>query len=237
MRLNKYIASCGASSRRGADTLISAGRVSVNGLPVQVLGTDIDTEKDTVSIDGVPIWPEQEKMYIMLNKPKSVLSACSDDRGRKTVISLFGDTGARLYPVGRLDYDTEGLLLLTNDGDFAYRCTHPKHELKKTYLVSVRGKLDAQAIEKLQKGVVIDDKKTSPADVRILNHVGDQARVAIIIHEGKNRQVKKMFEAVGCRVEHLKRTAIGALKLGSLQSGQWRPLDKQDFEKLGVGKE
>ena len=132
MRLNKYIASCGAASRRGADALISAGRVSVNGQIVRTLGMDMDPQQDTVGIDGKPISPEEKKCYLMLNKPKGVLSTCSDDRGRETVLSLLPDTGARLYPVGRLDYDTEGLLLLTNDGSFAYRCTHPKHELNKT---------------------------------------------------------------------------------------------------------
>lgn len=234
MRLNKYIASCGAASRRGADTLISEGRVSVNGTCVSKLGTDIDENADTVSIDGKVLCRAENKVYIMLNKPKGVLCTCSDDRGRKTVLSLLSNMEERLYPVGRLDYDTEGLLLLTNDGDFAYRCTHPKHELSKTYQAVVRGSLTAQMIEQLRKGVHIGDVITSPASVDIEKTQGDLAWVRIVIHEGRNRQVKRMFESVGCRVEMLRRTAIGGLELGDLETGKWRKLSKKDFERLDL---
>lgn len=234
MRLNKYIASCGVASRRGADAMISAGRVSVNGERVFSLGTDVDPENDTVCVDGEAVSPEAEKIYIVLNKPAGVLCTCSDDRGRKTVLSLLGDIGARLYPVGRLDYDTEGLLLLTNDGDFAFRCTHPRHELSKTYHAVVRGRLDGVAIRALREGVDVDGRPTAKALVKVELREGDRTRLCITIREGRNRQVKKMFEAVGCRVEHLKRTAIGALELGDLEPGHWRRLKKNDFEKLAV---
>lgn len=234
MRLNKYIASCGAASRRGADALISEGRVSVNGVCVSKLGMDIDEKADTVSVNGAVLRPEESKVYLMLNKPKGVLCTCSDDRGRKTVLSLLGIMEERLYPVGRLDYDTEGLLLLTNDGDFAYRCTHPKHELSKTYQAVVRGSLTPQLIEQLRKGVDIGDTMTSPAAVDIEKHEADRALVRIIIHEGRNHQVKRMFETVGCRVEKLKRTAVGSLELGDLETGKWRKLSKKDFEKLDL---
>ena len=234
MRLNKYIASCGAASRRGADTLISEGRVSVNGTCVSKLGMDIDENADTVSIDGKVLSQAENKVYIMLNKPRGVLCTCSDDRGRKTVLSLLGNMEARLYPVGRLDYDTQGLLLLTNDGDFAYRCTHPKHELSKTYQAVVRGSLTAQVIEQLRKRVDIGDVITSSASVDIEKTQGDRAWVRIVIHEGRNRQVKRMFESVGCRVEMLRRTAIGNLELGDLETGKWRKLSKKDFEMLGL---
>ena len=162
MRLNKYIASCGVASRRGADALIVQGRVTVNGRGVDTVGMNINPDTDTVAVDGTLLSLADKKVYIMLNKPAGVLSTCRDDRGRRTVLELVGNVGLRLFPVGRLDYDTEGLLLLTNDGDFAYRCTHPRHEVKKTYIALVHGRLETD-IRRLESGIVLDEVKTAPA--------------------------------------------------------------------------
>ncbi len=234
MRLNKFIASCGAASRRGADALVEAGRVSVNGSVVKSHGMDIDEKSDTVCVDGAKLQPESEKIYIMLNKPAGVLCTCHDDRGRKTVLDIVKDVDERLFPVGRLDYNTEGLLLMTNDGDFAFRCTHPSHEQNKTYFAKVKGELTAQTISKLESGIDIDGRMTSEAKVTVLERTGSASSLSITIHEGRNRQVRKMLEAVGCPVFYLKRTAIGQLGLGNLPLGQWRHLTGKDFSLLGI---
>ena len=234
MRLNKYIASCGFSSRRGADSIISEGRVTVNGQPVITMGMDINPSLDLVSIDGTLLTQEVENVYIMLNKPASVLSSCSDDRGRKTVLDLLTNVKQRVYPVGRLDFDTEGLLLLTNDGLFAYQCTHPKHELNKTYDAIIHGRLDDAALTRLQSGIELDGIKTSSATIKILHRSEGKCRLTITIHEGRNRQVKRMFESVGCHVKSLKRTAVGNLTLDGLEVGQWRYLSPTDFKLIGM---
>ncbi len=234
MRLNKYIASCGESSRRGADALVFSGRVSINGSKVVNPATDVDPEKDVVHIDGKTICLNEKKVYIMLNKPQGVLCACRDGRGRKTVIDVIGNIGARLFPVGRLDYDTEGLLLLTNDGDFTNRCIHPSHEVNKTYTAVISGNINEAAIDALRAGVDIDGRKTAQADVKVLSSGKKTAIVSVTIHEGRNRQIKRMFESIGCRVESLKRTAIGELKVEGLKPGHWRHMDINDFKKLNV---
>jgi pseudouridine synthase len=236
VRLNKYIASCGIASRRGADELIAAGKVTVNGSAVLTMGPGIDAELDVVCVNGARISLQAEDVYIMLNKPAGYLTSCSDDRGRKTVLDLIAGVDARIYPVGRLDLDTEGLLILTSDGDFAYRCTHPKHEISKKYLAEVEGPLDENAIRLLRSGVVIDGKRTSQAGVSLLEKNGSTARLYVTIHEGRNRQVKKMFEAVGCKVIYLKRESIGGLELGDMAAGKWRYLGEDDFKRLGVTK-
>ncbi len=234
MRLNKYIASCGAASRRGADALVEAGRVTVNGSVVKSHGIDIDEKSDTVCVDGTELCPETEKIYIMLNKPAGVLCTCHDDRGRKTVLDIVKDVDERLFPVGRLDYNTEGLLLMTNDGDFAYRCTHPSHEQNKTYFAKVKGELTEQTIRRLERGIEIDGRMTSEAKIIVMERTDSVSSLSITIHEGRNRQVRKMFEAVGCHVYFLKRTAIGHLSLGNLGLGQWRHLTGKDFSLLGI---
>lgn len=235
MRLNKYIASCGVSSRRGADELIAGGRVTVNGLAVTMMGPEIDEDSDVVCVDGKRISLKADDIYIMLNKPAGYICSCSDDRGRKTVLDLV-DTDKRIFPVGRLDYDTEGLLILTSDGDFAYRCTHPKHEVSKKYLAVVEGPLNEGAAERLRGGVVVDGKMTSKAGIEVLERKGVSTTLHVTIHEGRNRQIKKMFEAVGCAVIYLKRTAIGGLELGQLPPGTWRRLNEDDFSFLGISK-
>ena len=232
MRINKYIASCGAASRRGADDLIAAGRITVNGAVPETMGYDVDENHDVVCLDGVALKLAEEKVYIMLNKPAGCLSACVDARGRKTVVDII-DGGERLFPVGRLDYDTEGMLLLTNDGDFAYWCMHPKHEVPKTYYAIVKGVLRDDALQTLSGGVDIDGERTQSASIDIIYRSSKRTELTITIREGKNRQIKKMFQLAGCRVSYLKRTAIGPLKLGSLMPGQWRNLTPEDMIKLG----
>lgn len=232
MRLNKYIASCGVASRRGADTIIAEGRVTINGRPVSTIGTDVDPDTDVVAVDGSLLSLKSKNIYILMNKPAGVLSTCHDDRGRKCVIDLINGVSQRVFPVGRLDYDTEGLLLLTNDGNFAYRCTHPKHEMDKTYEAVVHGRLDATAIKHLENGIVLDGIRTAPAKVSILERPDIKNLYEITIHEGRNRQVKRMFEAVGCHVMQLQRTKLGKLTLGDLPVGKWRYLSENEIKAL-----
>ena len=229
MRLNKYIAMCGAASRRHADEMIAAGRITVNAMTAQSMGTQVDPDKDTVCLDDKTLSPHTNEVYIMLNKPAGVISACIDDRGRKTVIDLVAGAGQRLFPVGRLDFDTEGMLLLTNDGDFAFRCTHPKHEVTKIYEVTVRGVLRDDVLQTLRSGVMIDGSRTQPAEIDVIKKSSKRTELRMTIREGKNRQIKKMFQLAGCRVSHLKRTAIGRLTLGDLDVGQWRYLTPEDL--------
>lgn len=228
MRINKYIAACGAASRRGADALIAQGKVEINGSIATQMGTDVDPDKDVVMLEGRQLLPENKKVYIILNKPAGVLSSCTDDRGRKTVVDLLHGIDSRVFPVGRLDYDTEGLLLLTNDGDFAYQCTHPKHEVTKTYYAVVRGVLTDKALDTLRGSVKIDGVPTSGAKIEVATKTSKRAELYVTIHEGKNRHIKKMFQLAGCKVTYLKRVAVGALTLGSLLPGQWRKLTLND---------
>lgn len=232
MRLQKYLALCGIASRRSAEVLITDGRVKVNGQVVTELGTKV-SKKDKVTFDGKEITYESEKIYIAVNKPVGYLSSVSDDRGRKTVVDLVKDEFTeRLYPVGRLDYDTEGLIFLTNDGDFTYAVTHPKHNINKTYEAIIRGKLSEDEIFLLCKGVNIDGFITSPALLDIVDEAKDKSTVHITIHEGKNRQVRKMFDAVGHRVLKLKRISVGKVKLGNLKAGKWRALTEKEINSL-----
>jgi pseudouridine synthase len=232
VRLNKYIAACGVCSRRGADALIASGRVSVNGAAVNTMGPDIDETNDAVCLDGKPLRLENRKVYIMLNKPAGYLSTCRDDRGRKTVLSLVSGAGARIFPVGRLDMDTEGLLLLTNDGDFAYRCTHPSHEVTKEYFAVVSGPLSDAALDLLRSGVMLDGEKTRPARVELIRRTPNETHFSITIHEGKNRQVRRMIEFAGASVRYLKRISEGSLALGGLKTGVWRKLTEDEVNRL-----
>ncbi len=232
MRLNRYIAMCGASSRRGADVLIAAGRVTVNGEIVVTMGPEIDPERDEVRVDNRPLKLEERKVYIMLNKPVGYISACSDDRGRNTVLSLIEGVEERIFPVGRLDYDTEGLLLLTNDGDFAYKCTHPSGEVKKRYLAVTDGMLSDDAIRQLRRGVMLDGTLTSPAVVEIKRRTHEATEILITIHEGRNRQVRRMMEAVGSAVRYLRRVSEGNLELKGLKPGEWRYLTREEIENM-----
>lgn len=223
IRLQKYLAQSGVASRRAAEQYITDGRVSVNGEVVTELGTKV-SDNDKVCVDGKPIKLVSKKVYIMLNKPVGYVTTVSDDRDRPTVIELLDDMNSRVYPVGRLDFNTEGLLLLSNDGDFTYKVTHPKHKLDKTYHVWVTGKAKTNAVRMLETGVVIDGRKTAPAVVDVLETSKGSAVLSITIHEGRNRQIRKMCQSVGFKVMGLRRVYEGGISLGNLPLGRWRHL-------------
>ena len=233
VRLQKYIAMCGEASRRAAEELISAGKVFVNGEKVSEQGVKVEVGADKVEISGKLIKPVNQQYYVMLNKPAGYVSTAKDQFDRPTVIDLMGDEiKARLFPVGRLDYDTEGLILMTNDGDFAYKITHPKHNVEKTYIATLNKGLTQAGLLRLRRGVTLNDGfTTSPADVEILDRKGAPV-VKITIHEGKNRQVRRMFEAVGCKVTALQRIAIHGVELGNLPIGRWRHLTAHEISIL-----
>ena len=231
MRLNKYIASAGICSRRKADELIAAGNVKINGAVMREMGYDVQ-EGDQVSVNGRPVEAADNKGYVAVNKPKGYITSRDDDRDRATVAQLVSDIPERLFPVGRLDYNTTGLLLMTNDGDLAYRLTHPKHEVYKTYVAMVSGIVSDARLAKLRKGVDIGGFVTSPAKVRVIKQNQRSTVVEISIHEGKNRQVRKMFKAVGNNVIELERIAIGDLRLGHMQQGHYRKLTRREIDYL-----
>lgn len=224
IRLQKYISDCGYASRRKAEELILDGVVTVNGKTAQ-LGDKVDESSCVVRIHNKLIMPEKKKVYIMLNKPIGYLSSVTDDRGRKTVIELVSEVKERVVPVGRLDYDTEGLLILTNDGEFTYKVTHPKHQITKTYVARLDKVPSAKDLEELKNGVKIEDYIAKANDIKAIG----EKKVEITISQGKNRQVRKMFDKIGCRVVKLKRISIGKLKLGNLKKGKWRYLSKEDL--------
>ena len=229
IRLNKYIAECGICSRRKADILIESGKVLVNDIVIKDLGVIIDDTKDQVKVDGKTISKENKYVYIMLNKPKGYVTTNSEQFGRKSVLDLI-DTDYRIFPIGRLDMNTEGLLLLTNDGEFANKLMHPKNKVEKTYIANVKGNITEEKIENLRNGVDIGGYITKPAKVRIISK--DNNEIEIKISEGKNRQVRKMCEAVGLKVINLKRISIGKLNLGNLKIGEYRYLNKNEIDKI-----
>lgn len=232
MRLNKYIAQAGLCSRRKADELIANGNVKVNGAVVTEMGTLVE-EGDRVSVNGSPVEVKAVgKIYLAVNKPLGYVTTMSDDRQRLTVAELVTDIPERLFPVGRLDYNTTGLLIMTNDGDLTYVLTHPKHEVYKTYVATVAGVVSDKRANQLRRGVDIGGFVTSPAKVKVLKQNPRSAVVEIGIREGKNRQIRKMFAAVGNRVQALERVAIGELRLGRLMSGHYRKLTKKEIEYL-----
>lgn len=231
MRINKYIAACGKCSRRKADELIKGGRVTVNGKKIHDF-MDIDPDADKVFLDGEQISLEKTKYYIALNKPRGFISAVSDDRERRSVSELTADLEARLYPVGRLDYNTSGLLLMTNDGDFANKVMHPRNNIFKTYRVLVSGVVDKKSLSKLASGVELEDGMTAPAKAELLGVNDSCSEVSISICEGRNRQVRRMFEALGYKVLDLKRVSIGSIKLGNLPEGKWRHLTAAEIRQL-----
>ncbi len=233
VRLQKYIAMCGAASRRHAEEFIINGRVKVDGKLVYELGTKVEIGANRVYLDDEELEIVKKKYYIMLNKPYGYISAVKDQFERETVIDLLKDEiNVSLHPVGRLDYDTEGLILLTNDGDFTYRITHPKNNVGKTYIATLKGGITIKHLAALRRGIKVEDYKTSPADVDLLDSVPGQSRVKITIHEGKNRQVRKMFESLGYTVSALKRIAIGNVELGNLAEGRWRHLTNYEVSYL-----
>lgn len=230
MRLNKFLADCGVASRRACDKLIAEGAVRVNG-KVATLGTEVNEANDSVMVNGRRVSLVKKNYYIMLHKPKGCVTTVSDELGRKTVMDLI-NIKARIYPIGRLDYDTEGLLLLTSDGNLANLLTRPSSNVSKTYIARVSGQVTDAEVNKLRSGVVIDGKKTLPAQVSILEKDDHHTRLQIAITEGRNRQIKKMCEAVGHEVEFLKRVAIGELRLGGLTRSKWRYLTDKEVTYL-----
>ena len=232
MRLQKYLASCGVASRRAAEKMITDGRITVNGKIISELGTQVDELNDLVLVDGKPVHPEEEKHYIAYNKPAGEVTTVHDPEGRATVLDRFRDYPVRLYPVGRLDYDSEGLLLLTNDGDLMNRLLHPSYEIPKSYLTRVSNRVSEEDIRRLRKGVTIDGRTTSPAEVRLVRYDAFSTELLITIHEGRNRQVRKMISAVGHQVVRLKRVRFGPVILGDLPSGMWRHLTEDEIRKL-----
>lgn len=231
MRLNKYIAAAGVCSRRKADELIANGNVRINGAVMKEMGYDV-ADSDTVQVNGRTISAASKKVYVAVNKPLGYITSMDDDRSRATVAELVADIPERLFPVGRLDYNTTGLLIMTNDGDLTYTLTHPKHEVWKTYIATVSGVISDNRIARLRKGVDIGGFVTSPAKVRVIKHMPRHAVVEISIHEGKNRQVRKMFAAVGNKVQELERVSIGDIRLGRLMSGHYRKLTREEIEYL-----
>ena len=232
IRLQKYMALCGASSRRAAEKMIAEGRVSVNGDVVTEMGTKVDEYADEVRVDGEVITPEAEKHYLAYNKPVGEVTTVSDPEGRATVMDRFEGYPVRLFPVGRLDYDSDGLLLLTNDGELMNRLLHPSREIDKAYLAKVSNNLTEEDLVRLARGVIVNGKMTSPAKVRLIRRDTFSTTILVTIHEGRNRQVRKMVEAVGHQVVSLRRVGFGPILLGDLPSGCWRRLTDEEVRKL-----
>lgn len=231
MRINKFLASCGVGSRRKVEEYILNGKIKVNGNIVTNLATDVDEVNDKVTFNNKLVKLEDDKVYIMINKPKGYLCTVSDDRERPTVVKLVKEK-LRIYPVGRLDYNTEGLLLLTNDGDFANKVMHPSNRISKTYLATLKSKPKPDELDKLRKGVMLEDGITQPAIVERPKQANGLYEVVITIFEGRNRQVRRMFEAIGYKLFALKRLKIGKLELGLLELKEYRYLDKKELNKV-----
>ena len=232
-RLQKVLAQAGVASRRKCEELILSGAVEVNGEQVLTLGTKVDPAADEIKVNGKKIRSES-KVYVMLNKPKGVITSANDPQGRKVVSDFLPGIKQRIYPVGRLDYDTEGLLLLTNDGEFANMLTHPKHHVPKTYLATVNGIPHGDKLDKLQRGIELEDGLTAPAEIEYhdVDMEKNTATIWITIHEGRNRQVRRMFEAIGHKVVKLKRVRFGELALEGLPRGKFRHLSEKEIKEL-----
>lgn len=231
MRLQKYLASCGVASRRAAEKLIAEGHVTVDGQKITEMGVQVE-DHQIICVDGKRVRPEGEKHYIMYHKPAGEVTTVSDPEGRATVLDRFRDYPVRLYPVGRLDYDSEGLLLLTNDGDLTERMLHPSMEIDKTYLARVSNQVTPEEARQLERGVMVDGRQTARAKVHILSVQNLFTDMIITIHEGRNRQVRKMVEQIGHQVVMLRRIRFGPLKLGELPRGMWRPLTQEELDAL-----
>lgn len=232
-RLQKILAQAGIASRRKCEELIVAGKVTLNGEVVTELGTKADPTVDEIIVNGRSIAAEK-KVYIMFNKPKGVITSASDPEGRKIVGDYLKGVRERVYPVGRLDYDSEGLLILTNDGELANRLTHPRHHVPKTYHVTVEGVPHGTALEKFRQGIQLEDGMTQPAEAEYydIDTVKKQATIRVTIHEGRNRQIRRMFEALSHKVIRLKRISFGELLVGNLKRGLYRHLTKEEIDKL-----
>ena len=231
VRLQKYLAEAGVASRRKCEELIAQGKVEINGEVITTQGTKVNGD-EIIKVDGRLVRQEQKKVYILLNKPVGYISTAKDEFSRKTVLDLLDTVKERVYPVGRLDYDTSGLLLLTNDGELANRMTHPRNEMPKVYRAMIDGKIGEEDVNSLQSGIAIEDYKTAPAKVHVIETGKRETIVEITIHEGRNRQVRKMFETLGHVVLRLKRVAIGPLAIEGIEEGKWRYLRKKEIDTL-----
>ena len=233
VRLQKYMADLGIASRRKSEQMIADGMVKVNGRTAAI-GDKVNPKRDKVTVRGrkIAAGAKAKRYYIMLNKPRGYVTTMSDEMGRKCVAELVKDIPARIYPVGRLDRDSEGLLLMTNDGEFANRVTHPSKHVYKVYRVTVRPAINEEQLVEMSSGMVIDDKKTAPAEVRVVQREEGRCVLEIILREGRNRQIRKMCEQLGLEVPRLKRIAVGQVKLGGLKSGAWRELTKDEVHRL-----
>jgi pseudouridine synthase len=233
-RLQKILSQAGIASRRASEQLMLDGRVTVNGATVRELGTKADASRDDIRVDGRRVKIVTAHRYLLLNKPRGYVTTRADEKHRPTVIDLLRGVSEYVYPVGRLDYESEGLLLLTNDGDLAARLTHPRHGVARVYEARVLGVPDERDLARLSRGLVIDGRRTGAADIRLLPHSRDakDATLVVTIREGRNRQVRRMCEAVGHPVTHLRRVAIGPIKDSTLKVGRWRELRPQEVERL-----
>jgi len=232
IRLQKYLAQAGIASRRASENLILQGRIKVNGITVKELGTKVNPESDIIKVDGKICNIKHHFIYILLNKPKGVLTSVKDPFGRPTVLQLLKGVKERVFPVGRLDKDTEGLLLLTNDGDITYKLTHPKFKVSKTYIAHINGVISQNKIRALERGIMLEDGLTSPAKIKIIKISDNSTIIELKIYEGKKRQIRRMCAAIGHPVISLKRTQIGKLSLKSLRVGQWKYLNQEEINYL-----
>lgn len=228
-RLQKFMAKCGVASRRKCEEIILEGRVKVNGTVVKELGTKVTAEKDIILVDNNKITLEKNKVYIMINKPEGIVTTVKDEKGRLTIIDLI-DVEERIYPIGRLDYDSSGLLILTNDGDIYNNLIHPRNIIDKLYVAKVSGIFTPQEMNKFKRGVDIGGYITAPSNIELVHKDEDSCKVKITIHEGKNRQVRRMCSSLGHDVITLKRVAIGKLNLGDLDKGKWRYLSSEEID-------
>ena len=235
MRLNKFLSNSGVASRRKCDELIKEGKVFVNGKQVKELGTVVNEKKDKVTVEGKVISLPSSFVYIKLNKPKGYTCSASDEKGRKTIYDLI-DCDERLFSIGRLDYDTEGLIILTNDGDFANKVAHPKYNIEKEYRVTIEGDIKESELAVMRKGVVIDGERMPSARVEKLSQDDKYTKLSVVIDEGQNRQVRRMFEAIGKSIRLLKRVRIGQVRLGGLSRGDYKDLTEEELNLLVRGK-
>lgn len=231
VRLQKMLADCGVASRRKAEELIAAGYVKVNGETAKI-GDKVDVKKDKVTVHGRNVVKDVRNIYLMLHKPRGFITTMSDEMDRKCVAELVSDVSERIYPVGRLDRESEGMLLMTNDGAFANKLTHPSMHVPKTYRVTVRPSVTEDQLTQLAVGVLLDGKMTAPAEVKVISQVPGRVVLEIVLYEGRNREIRNMCDAVGLDVARLKRTAVGPIKLGMLQPGKWRYLTNEEVKKL-----
>jgi 23S rRNA pseudouridine2605 synthase len=231
VRLQKHLADCGVASRRKSEELIEMGKVKVNG-HVATIGTKVDPKRDKITVRGKTIIANTTKMYIMLHKPRGFVTTMSDEKVRKCVTDLVKDAPVRLFPVGRLDMNSEGLLIMTNDGEFANKLTHPSYHVNKTYRVTVKGDVVDEKIIELKEGIMLDGEMTLPCDCFVAERKPDRTVLIFIIQEGRNRQIRRMCEAVKLEVLRLKRTEIAGVKLGMLPRGSWRPLNEKEMRRL-----